>query len=251
MAPERLLATDLDGTFIGDRIEMMRLWSDLERTQIAVVFATGRHLESVEDFYTEYQTDRRANACICMVGTEIWHRVPAGYRKDGAWTEAIEMDWNRGVVDDVVSQVPGTVMQPLEWQSDFKSSWYLEDDAHGRIRQIREQLDALGAQAKVVYSGGRFLDVVPYRAGKGAAVRFLIEGLGLRPDQVVTAGDSGNDLDMMRPSLGFRSIAVGNSSEELRSYQSPDLYHAEAPHAAGIREGLVHYGWLENREPTA
>lgn len=251
MIPERLLVTDLDGTFIGDRTETMRLWSDLERTGIGVVFASGRHLPSIEDFYAEYRTDRRADACICMVGTEIWRRVSDGYSKDREWTEEIDVHWDRGAIDDVVSQVPGTVPQPPEWQSDLKSSWYLEKDAPGHIRQIREQLAELGVQAKLVYSEDRFLDVIPHRAGKGGAVRFLAESLGLRPAQVVTAGDTGNDLDMMQPSLGYRSIAVGNSTDELRRYRSPKVYHATATHARGIREGLVHFGWLENHESFA
>ena len=62
---------------------------------------------------------------------------------------------------------------------------------------------------------------------------------------MVTAGDTGNDLDMMRPESGFRSIAVGNASPELRSYRAANLFHAAQPYAAGMREGLVHYGWLQ------
>ena len=61
---------------------------------------------------------------------------------------------------------------------------------------------------------------------------------------VITAGDTGNDLDMMRADLGFRCIAVGNATEELRSVNEPHIYHAAAAYAAGIREGLEHYGWL-------
>ena len=69
---------------------------------------------------------------------------------------------------------------------------------------------------------------------------------------MVTAGDTGNDIDMMRADLGFRGIAVGNSTEELRAGGEPQIYHARAHHAAGIREGLEHYGWLPNGsgEPT-
>jgi hypothetical protein len=51
---------------------------------------------------------------------------------------------------------------------------------------------------------------------------------------------------MMRPELGFRAIAVGNATNELRTYEAPELYHAAAPHAAGIREGLVRCGWLND-----
>ena len=111
--------------------------------------------------------------------------------------------------------------------------------------RIHLRLDAEGLEAKVVYSAGRFLDFLPIRSGKGGAVRYLAEALGMPASAVVTSGDTGNDLDMMRPELGFRGIAVGNSAPELAEYREPNVYHAEQAYAAGIREGLVHYGWLE------
>ena len=79
-------------------------------------------------------------------------------------------------------------------------------------------------------------------------VRILVLAVGLvlalAGCQTETGDDTGNDIDMMRPDLGFRGIAVGNAAEELRRIREPQIYHATAPHAAGIREGLVHYGWL-------
>ena len=51
MSTKRLLATDLDGTFIGDDEAMLALWEALQSRGIVVAFSTGRHLESIEDFY--------------------------------------------------------------------------------------------------------------------------------------------------------------------------------------------------------
>ena len=61
---------------------------------------------------------------------------------------------------------------------------------------------------------------------------------------VITAGDTGNDLDMMRAELGVHSIAVGNAAAELKAFRAPHVYHAVAEFSAGILEGLRHYGWL-------
>jgi hydroxymethylpyrimidine pyrophosphatase-like HAD family hydrolase len=46
----RLLATDLDGTFIGDDEAMFALWQSLREAGIVVAFSTGRHLQSIQDF---------------------------------------------------------------------------------------------------------------------------------------------------------------------------------------------------------
>lgn len=244
VAEARLLATDLDGTFIGDDEAMHTLWRDLEEHGITVAFSTGRHLPSIEAFYEEQQTSRRAQACVTMVGTEVWLLAGDGYVEDPGWSTVISEAWDKERVEAIISDLPDVAMQPAEWQSEFKSSYFLEDDAPAGLAHIERRLAAEGLQAKVVYSADRFLDLLPARSGKGEAVRYLADLLGIPPHEVVTSGDTGNDLDMMRPELGFRSIAVGNAAPELAAYQTPPLYHAEASYAAGIREGLERFGWL-------
>jgi sucrose-phosphate synthase len=135
-------------------------------------------------------------------------------------------------------------MQDEEWQSPFKSSYYLEENAETRLAEIHNRLEHKGLRAKVVYSADKFLDLLPIQSGKGEAVRFVAERHGVTPENVVTSGDTGNDLDMMRPELGFRSIAVGNATKELKDFRAPHVYHASAFYAAGIREGLEAHGWL-------
>lgn len=244
MSERRLLATDLDGTFIGDDVAMHSLWADLDRAGITTVFCTGRHLPSIQDFYAEQKTSRRAAACICMVGTEIWRLVDGRYERDHRWTELISDSWNKDRVEAVVRATTDAVLQPLEWQSEFKSSYYLEDDAHESLARLDDGLVENGLNAKVVYSADRFLDILPHKSGKGEAVRFLAGELGIGADSVLTCGDTGNDLDMMRPELGFWSVAVGNSAAELASFEAPRLFHATEPHAAGIREVLLRLTWL-------
>ena len=82
MLPKRLLATDLDGTFIGDDAAMHALWEALADTGVLVGFSTGRHLKSIQDFYAERKVTRRADICICMVGTDIHFRNDGEYQID-------------------------------------------------------------------------------------------------------------------------------------------------------------------------
>lgn len=244
MTGPRLLATDLDGTFIGDDDAMNRLWAELDEAGVTVAFSTGRHLQSIEMFFEEQQTSRRAAACICMVGTEIWHLIDGTYQLDQMWTEMISDSWDRDQVAATVVEVTQAVPQPEEWQSKHKASYFLDAATPESLVHLDRCLVEKGLKAKVVYSADRFLDLLPHRSGKGEAVRFLAEELRLPAESVVTCGDTGNDLDMMRPELGFRSIAVGNAAPELASYQTANLYHARAPYADGIREGLVQLGWM-------
>jgi sucrose phosphatase-like protein len=245
MAAKRLLATDLDGTFIGDDEAMLRLWDVLQAQGIRLAFSTGRHLKSIEDFYAEKGLSRRADVCICMVGTDIYFRSNGAYHLDRSWHEVIAEDWDKATVEEILRDIPDARMQDREWQSPFKSSYYLEENVEERLGEIHNRLETASIQAKVVYSAGRFLDLLPIRSGKGEAVRFAARHEGIGPENVITAGDTGNDLDMMRPELGFRSIAVGNAADELEVYRAPHVYHARAFYAAGIQEGLEAHGWLQ------
>jgi sucrose phosphatase-like protein len=241
---KRLLATDLDGTFIGDDEAMFDLWEALQSHGIIVAFSTGRHLRSIQDFYDRKQTMRRADVCVCMVGTDIYFRPGEDYVLDGRWHETIRDAWDRAAVDRIVRAIPEARMQDEQWQSAFKCSYDLEENAEARLAEIRAGLKSAGLQAKVIYSVGKFLDLLPVRSGKGEAIRYTAAKLGIPAANVVTCGDSGNDIDMMRSELGFHSIVVGNAEPELKALTGPRVYHANAPFARGIQEGLERVGWL-------
>ena len=249
MPAKRLLATDLDGTFIGDDRAMLRLWDALQTHGILLAFSTGRHLQSIQDFYAEKQqaglsASHRSDACICMVGTDVYFWDRGAYYLDPTWHKIIAEDWDKNAVEEIMRVVPETRMQDEQWQSPFKTSYYLEENVQARLAEIHDRLEQADIRAKVVYSAGKYLDLLPIRSGKGEAVRFVARHYGLEPENVITSGDSGNDLDMMRPELGFRSIAVGNAEEELQGFRAPHVYHARAFYAAGVQEGLEAYGWL-------
>jgi hydroxymethylpyrimidine pyrophosphatase-like HAD family hydrolase len=58
------------------------------------------------------------------------------------------------------------------------------------------------------------LDIIPARANKLQAIRFLIQQEQFTEDRTVFAGDSGNDLDVLASSL--QAILVKNATQEVR-----------------------------------
>ncbi len=79
------------------------------------------------------------------------------------------------------------------------------------------------------------------------AMLFLRQTLEIGPNETVVCGDSGNDLSMF--TVGEeRGIIVGNAMPELLDWYhtnaKPNHYLATAPCAAGILEGLQHFGFI-------
>ena len=62
---------------------------------------------------------------------------------------------------------------------------------------------------------------------------------------MVVAGDTLNDLALFE--TGLRGVVVGNCEAALRERvgDREHLYFAAGEGAAGILEGLRHFGWLE------
>ncbi len=59
------------------------------------------------------------------------------------------------------------------------------------------------------------LEVVAFDAGKRNGVEFLMKKIGLTANEVITVGDSGNDMDMIK--LVPNSVAVANASDDLKA----------------------------------
>jgi sucrose-phosphate synthase len=89
-----------------------------------------------------------------------------------------------------------------------------------------------------------YLDIIPVRGGADMSMRHVLWKWGFAPEHVLVAGDSGNDEGMLvGRTLG---VVVANHSRELnRLKRHPRIYFAEAPHAAGILEGIKYYNFLD------
>jgi sucrose-phosphate synthase len=134
------------------------------------------------------------------------------------------------------------VFQEAEGQRSHKISYYLENK-DDRLQRIRAALDERKLLCQVIYSHHQFLDILPHRASKGKAVSYLRFKYDFLPRLVMVAGDSGNDADMLQGNT--RGLIVGNHSEELAFLKdAPRVYFSTGEYAAGIIEGLHHYGLL-------
>lgn len=86
-------------------------------------------------------------------------------------------------------------------------------DAPGVLTAARPELEAAGLV--VVSSHKDNLEILAPGMGKGAAVRWLTEHLGLRREETMAFGDNTNDLAMLE-AVGW-PVAVANAVDEVRA----------------------------------
>jgi len=236
------LITDIDNTLVGDNDSMRQLFEILEehKDDIAWGVATGRSLELTLEAMTEYDFSM-PDILVCSVGTEVYYGPDL--RMDKGWQKHISYQWKPERIKETLSLLDFLVFQEIEGQRSFKISYYLEEKDN-RLAMVHEKISEQRLRCQVIYSHGQFLDIIPLRASKGKAVDYLRYKYEFSPRNVMVAGDSGNDEDMI--SGKARGLVVANHSEELLTLKDKaNTYFSSSNYAAGIIDGLYHYGLLQ------
>jgi sucrose-6F-phosphate phosphohydrolase len=265
-----LLCSDMDRTILpnGDQEEspevryVFRLL--VERPEIHLAYVSGRDKDLIQKAITEYDLPLPDYA-VGDVGTTIYELTGSNWTPWEAWFKEIAKDWNGLESEDLTGFLKGfddLKLQEPEKQNRFKLSYYADKNANGQqmVDQIQAYLSKQKLNSRVIWSvdeqrNSGLVDILPQRASKLHAVRYLIDQKGYRKSKVVFCGDSGNDLNVLTSDI--RSVLVKNASEEVRreAMKSVDkngrpetLYVAQGNfmglngnYAAGVLEGLAHF----------
>ena len=242
---DRLIISDIDNTLLGDREGLDELLQLIDSAQdsIALGFgiATGRNLESAVKILEEWNVPI-PHILITAVGSEIYYG--RSLTPDRSWRRHIRFRWQPDRLREFFRDIPGLRLQPDEEQREFKISFFVDPDGFPGIRELKRRLRKKNLRAQLIYSHDEFLDVLPIRASKGEAVRFISLRWGIPIWRILTAGDSGNDRGMLEGEA--LSVVVGNRSPELETLEAehPRIYFAEGEHARGVLEGIEHYNFM-------
>ncbi len=240
-----LLATDLDGTLVGDDSATGRLneiVKNLQETRgLKFAYVTGRSPE----LFTELKNEKlllEPDALVTAVGTEIY----IDGEKLAAWPNV--SNWDLEQMKTLLTDYPSLKLQPITEQREYKLSYFLKDNDE-LVEEIRERLKDY--PVNVVYSMSLYLDILPTGVNKGSALQFLANMWDIDREHVYACGDSGNDIDMLACS---NAIIVGNAKKELLDWAAgrPGVtYEAKANYANGIIEGLGHYSVIGQPQSNA
>jgi len=241
--------TDIDNTLLGQRDGQEALVEWLIDNVGYTIFgiATGRPLESAIDILRKNRIPI-PDVLITSVGSEIHYgirRIP-----DIGWANHIRHLWRRDDVVKAMQEIPGIRLQTADNQREFKISYLVDSQTMPAVEKISQHLHARGLHAQIIYSHGEFLDLLPIRASKGHAIRYLSYKWGLPLASFLVSGDSGNDIEMLVGDT--MAVVVGNYSEDLTHLKGvPRIYFAQAQYAHGILEGMQHYkfGVAANKTP--
>jgi len=241
---DRILVCDIDNTLIGDRQALDQLLDRVHSLEGKVGFgvATGRNIESTLKILKEWNVPT-PDLLITAVGSMIHY----GHQMihDSDWDKHINYRWHPVAIRKAINNFPGLKLQSKSEQLPFKISFNVDPEKVPPMREISARLRQHDLHVKLVYSHQAYLDVMPIRASKGLALRYIAIKWGIDADRILVAGDSGNDEEMLKGNtLG---VVVGNYSKELAKLKGRErIYFAERAYARGVMEGMDYYGFLSN-----
>jgi glucosylglycerol-phosphate synthase len=227
-----LLATDLDGTFLGGRqADRLALYRALRTTpDVRLVFVTGRGVETVLPLLADPLIPD-PEFIIGDVGATVV--ATEGLRPVSPLQWEIEERWV-GVepILDALAGLEGLERQPVPQER--RASFYARDDA--MVEEVRRRVAGLAVD--VLLSAGRYLDILPQGTSKGTTLMRLVEQLGVPSQNVLVAGDTLNDLSLYE--TGYRGVVVGQAEPALveATRHMSTVHQATSAGAGGILEAL-------------
>ncbi|MEM8656464.1 MAG: HAD-IIB family hydrolase, partial [Pseudomonadota bacterium] len=232
-----VLATDLDGTFLGgsdaDR-DTLYSWIEARRETVGLVFVTGRDPAFIADLCAEGWVPQ-PDYVIGDVGTTIAHVA-----KDGAIEPLTPLEAD---IADIWADRGTTLRDKLDGHAGLS----LQDTAFRYRLSYDMDPDRFDASAKAIVedhgadaliSDNRFFDVLPRGISKGPSLVKLVDHLRIDRARVLAAGDTLNDLSMLVS--GLPAVAVGGSEQPLLDAlpPAPNIHRATRVGAAGILEAI-------------
>jgi len=230
-----LLATDLDGTFLGGTTEKRQILYQLVRNHpdVQLVFVTGRGVETVLPLLYDPLVPT-PDYVIADVGAT----VVDGSRLLPVTSiqSVIERNWpGKFVVRKRLSSVKG--LTPQEVPQQRRCSFYYDETTDiGEIERIASTLNC-----DVLTSAGKYLDILPNAVNKGTTLKKLITHLDIPAEDVLVAGDTYNDYALFE--AGYQGVAVGDSEPRLLAAIQgwPHVHAATQTGAGGILEAMAHF----------
>jgi sucrose-phosphate synthase len=236
------IISDLDGTLVEGSdargLKEFTQWILENKTRVVFGVASGRNKHITAHAFAEYELPK-PDILICSAGSEIYYTEK--FIPDKGWENHINYQWKRSELQRAFADFPGIRLQEDDAQWRFKLSYYVDDGFNDDdMADLYKFLDDLKLRAKVLLTDNHFLDLLPFRASKGSAVRYLSYKWKIPLERFITAGNSGNDEDMLKGKTN--GIVVANYSPELEELRKNKMiYFTKDPLAKGVLEGIQHH----------
>ncbi|MBF0445898.1 MAG: glycosyltransferase [Magnetococcales bacterium] len=242
---DRAIFSDVDHSLLGDHDALKTFNNLINQNRRCTTFgiATARSLKSALTVIRKHEIPM-PDVLITSLGTDIIY-VPQ-LVSDTAWRWHINHLWTPMEVQRVISDMPGLTMQGESEQGRFKISYEYDFETAPTLSEINSLLHQNDQTVNVILSSNNVLDIVPIRASKGQALRYFADQWEIPLQNIMAAGGSGADEDMITGNT-IGVVVANRFHEELSKLVDRDrIFFAQSTHAAGILEAIEHFNFFNS-----
>lgn len=259
----KMIAVDMDGTFLNDQKEynrerFNRLFQQMQKQNIRFVVASGNQYTQLKSFFPKLHQEMsfvaENGALVIEKGEEIFSEcIPVDLIQDTldllnalpavsvilcGKQSAYVLDSS----DEQFVQIVRMFYHKLELVSDFaevedqilKVTLGFEESKTAQLQMnLRKELKQ---DLTPVSSGNGTLDLIRTGTHKANGLKKLVKEETIQPDELMVFGDGGNDIEMLQ--LAKYSFAMANASEEIKKAAA---YVAPSNNEEGVLEVMEQY----------
>ncbi len=237
--------TGFDQNLAGDEDSLLEFVNFIKahRKHLGIGIATGRTRDSILEAIKRNNIPS-PDFLIAGLGSEIYYTKDIIL--DRQWMKHIDHLWSPSSIWPLLEDLPGIRLQENEHQSRFKLSYYYDSRKAPSMDEINAYLRQSDQAVNTTLSLGQYLDITPLRASKGNALRYVAQKWEIPFENILVAGGSGADEDMMR-GASLAVIVKNRHREELKDVpEGQKIYFSEQAFSAGILEAIEHYDFLNH-----
>ncbi len=234
-----VLATDLDGTFLGGSAQQRGLlyeWLAQRRAEITLIYVTGRGLSAIRELMSTLPSSVHPDHVVANVGTTaVTGPKFSPLHPVEAWLDAQWPQTANTTIAQLMQQ--HAHLEPQPSVEGRRMSYFFRDI--DLAEKAKTAVEEAGFDALI--SDNLYFDVLPKGVCKGPTLLRTLDALGLSRDDVLVAGDTLNDLSLFE--TGLRGVAVSNSEPALKLalHEKPNVLQSSEPGAAGILQALTQF----------
>lgn len=243
---KRFLIADIDDIMLcDDEKEMKKLakWIVGNHKKIAFGVTSGRSIEEISEFVKDRKIPY-PDIVISASGTEIYYGKEHHY--DNGWESHIINRWEPEKIKKLLKRFDFLTLQDAKDQRKLKIS-YTMPPAKDRLSKIHDLLSRNKCRYTLVYYDQKHLDIIPYRASKGKAIRYISYKWETPLSSFLICANTGEML--AGEPLG---VVVGLDAPNKKDRtgkvikKGKCIYFAKKSCAGGVLEGIEKYRFGEN-----
>ncbi len=237
---KRFLIADIDDIMLCDDMkELKKLgqWIEKNRDKIAFGVTSGRNIDEISEFIKKNSIPA-PDITISAAGTEIYYGKELHY--DNGWETHIANRWEPEKIKKLLKRFRFLTVKEKPAQRDFKISYTMPPEKD-RMSKIHDLLSKNKCRYTLAYYDQDHLDVLPYRASKGKAIRYISYKWETPLSSFLVCANTGEMLvgEPMGVVVGADAARKDRTGKIIKKGKS--IYFAKKRCAGGILEGIEKY----------